>query len=221
MRRLVAIALGASSLLLAADEAKQPAQVVSTERMDFASGGTLRLKNSTGELTLEGWDQPGVEITTIKTTKAAYDSKGRERAAGRLARIRIAAQRHGDELTIATDFPEHFLPTRIYRGATSFDLEYRIKAPRNARLAIDHDMGEVHIDGIAGEIHATDHMGLITVRLPEDGKYAIDAKSKLGAVDSDFAGHEAGSQKLYLRMGYGDIIVLKAHKPRYPAPLLP
>ncbi len=113
---------------------------------------------------------------------------------------------------------------------TDFDLEYRIKAPRNARLTIDEAMGEVHIDNIAGDIRATEGSGEIIVRVPE-GAYAIDAKSKLGSVVSDFAGSERGLkwfvvkwpgqaftsgpaapvQKLFLRSGYGDIVILKIH----------
>ena len=91
-------------------------------------------------------------------------------------------------------------------------------------------MGELHITGIAGEIHAVEGNGEITVQLP-DGIYAIDAKSKLGAVNSDFPGTDrrakwwvvawpghtftaspsSPSQKIFLRAGYGDIVVLKIH----------
>ena len=46
-------------------------------------------------------------------------------------------------------------------------------------------MGEIHIDNITGDIRATENLGQITVRVP-DGAYSIDAKSKLGAVESDF-----------------------------------
>ena len=45
---------------------KRPAQVVHTERVDFASGGTIRLNDSFGHLYIEGWDQPAVEMTLIR-----------------------------------------------------------------------------------------------------------------------------------------------------------
>src|SRR5580704_17744521 len=54
--------LASAGLVLADD-------VTKTERFDFPAGGTLRLKNSIGELTVEGWDQPGIEITTIKSPR--------------------------------------------------------------------------------------------------------------------------------------------------------
>jgi hypothetical protein len=170
-------------------KAPQKLEVSSTERSDFPSGGTLHLKNSVGELTIEGWDQPGLEITTIKSSKAAVEGRERDKASKLLDSVKLATERKGDEVMISTAFPKHPKIERLWTGMTDFDLEYLIKVPRTAKLVIDHTMGEVHIDDIDGEIHATDEMGLITVRLP-DGQYAIDAISKLGAVDSDFPGNE-------------------------------
>lgn len=179
--------LHAEDLLLPA--APQKLEVSSTERSDFPSGGTLHLKNSVGELTIEGWDRPGLEITTVKSSKTPVDGRERDKASKLLDKVKVATERKGDEVTVSTAFPKHPKIERLFTGMTDFDLDYLIKVPRTAKLVIDHTMGEVHIDDIGGEIHATDEMGLITVRLP-DGQYAIDAVSRLGAVDSDFAGNE-------------------------------
>jgi hypothetical protein len=207
-------------------------QISGTERSDFPSGGMLHLKNSIGELTIEGWDQPGLEITTVKSSKTAVEGQERDKAVKLLDSVKIATERKGDEVTISTDFPKHRKFARPFEGLTDFDLDYIIKVPRNARLTVDHQIGEVHIDGVLGEIHATDHMGLISVRLP-DGQYAIDALSKIGAVNSDFPGSEktrklfgqtfVGSsstapQRISLRIGYGDIVIERMHQPPSPAP---
>jgi hypothetical protein len=230
------LGLGICCLLRAAPQLAPPpgpqkVEVSSTERSDFPSGGTLHLKNSIGELSIEGWDQPGLEITTIKSSKVAVEGPEREKAVKLLDRVKITTERKGDEVTISTDFPKHRKLARPFEGMTDFDLEYLIKVPRNARLTIDHQLGEVHIDDVHGEIHATDPMGLITVLLP-DGQYAIDAVSKIGVVDSDFpgsaksrkwfgqtflTGDTAAGQKILLRIGYGDIIIEKMHHPAPPA----
>jgi len=232
MRSLFWIALGiALSCSLRGDEPKQKVQVTNTEHMDFASGGLLHLKNSTGELTVEGWDQPGVEITTIKSTKDAYDSGEREKAMRELDKVHVQAERHGDELVITTDFPRHrlFPPSSPLGSAVDFDLQYDIKVPRNARLTVDHNVGEVHVENLLGEIRAIARQGEITLRLPADRQYAVDAKSDIGDVISDFPGQEKrvrwllgrqftgnpsdAAQKLYLRTRYGDIIILKTQIP--------
>jgi len=179
-----------SCLLAADDEFRQKVQVTKTEHVGFPPGGTVRLKNSTGEITIEGWDQAGVEITTIKSTKDGYASSEREKASDDLDGVQIAAERRGDELVITTDFPRHrvFPRSSLLGGTRSFDLAYRIKVPREARLVVDHDGGDVHIDGVMGDIRATARQGEITLRLPEEAPYAIDAKSDLGSVISDFPG---------------------------------
>jgi hypothetical protein len=211
MRKQAVLILALGSLVLGAE-------VSSTERMEFPPEGTLRFVNSNGELTVEGWDQPGIEITTIKSAETAKQLEG----------VRITSERKGGEIVVTTVFPKHPKLARPFRGLSDSHIEYRIKAPRSARLTIEHNIGEIHIGGIAGDIHATDRMGQITVQLPPDGQYAIDAKSKLGAIDSDFAGderrkhkfghaflHEASpsSQKLYLRIGFGDVTILEMRKP--------
>ena len=223
---LVAICFGAGCLLFADDEPKQFFQVTKTERLDFPSGGLLRLKNSIGQVTIVGWDRPDVELTTTKSTKDLYNSQDREKALKELDQVRIAAERHGDELVITTDFPRYGTFKPLLRGETRFDLDYRISVPRNARVAIEHDTGFVSLENVGGDIRVTASQAEIALHLPEDGQYAIEARSRLGDVLSDFPGHmqrklwflgkqfthenAAASQKIDLRAGYGDIIILKS-----------
>jgi hypothetical protein len=239
MRILAVIGFGTGCLLLAADEPKQKAQVSKTERIDFPSGGTLRLTNSVGVLTVEGWDRPDVEITTIKSTKFAYDARGREKALLELDKVRVAAERRGDELVVTTYFPRWraFPPPNPLGGETNFDLEYRIKAPSTARLIANHDVGEVNIDSLVSDIQVTLLQGEMMLHLPKEGRYDIHAKSDFGAVNSDFPGQEKrrwwllghrtvyestqASHKLNLTVGFGDIFILKTRVPKPPGPLTP
>jgi len=240
------IGLGICCLLRASDstpkasleappQLPQKVQVSHTERLDFPSSGTLRLKNSIGELTIEGWDQAGLEITTIKSSKVGVEGPERDKAVKLLDSVKISTERKGDEVTVSASFPKHSKIARPFEGMTDFDLEYRIKVPRNAKLTVEHTQGEVHIEDIGGEIHATADRGLITVHVP-DGQYAIDAKTKIGAVNSDFTGGEkskkwlghtfmasapADAQKMFLRVEYGDIIILRMNQPPPPASVAP
>lgn len=232
---LIATGMAAGCLLAASDAPDEQVQVTHTERMDFPSGGTLRMLKSTGDLTIEGWDRSDMEITTVKSTKS-YHPGDRKAAAKSLDRIRLVPARKGNELTITTEFPKHTIPVRLIRGVSAFELQYVIKVPRNARLMIEHDSGNIYVDDIAGDIHVTDGSGQIMMHMPQDGHYAIDAKTDLGAVDSDFAGPEHGTwfnlghaflsegppaaaQKLYARMGVGDITIMKIRQPSPPPPL--
>jgi len=233
--KLAVLGLCVACLLLG-DDARQKVQVSKTEKMDFPANGTLRLQNSTGELTIEGWDQPGVEITTIKSSKEEYLAGDRDKATKDLDRVQVSAKRNGDELVITTEYPHHraFPFVSSLSTVTNFDLEYVIKVPRNAKLIVKHDDGEVHVDDVTGNIQATARQGLIALRLVSDMPPAIDAKSYIGTVNSDFAGKEtiqrlhfghaflegaaSAPQTLRLKIGYGDIVILKAHLPKAPPP---
>jgi hypothetical protein len=239
IRILAAIGLGTGCLLLAADrpkqnEPKKKVQVSKTERIDFPSGGTLRFKNSVGVLTVTAWDRPDVEMTTIKSTKVELDARGREKGARQLDKVKVAAERHGNELVIATTFPRH-RPFRLpypLSGQTNFDLEYHINAPAHARIIADHTLGDVNIDSLLGDIQVTVAQGEILLHLPEEGKYDIQAKSDFGSVNSDFSelekrngwflGHRsveknrAAPHKLNLKVGIGDIVILKVNETKSP-----
>jgi hypothetical protein len=224
-------------LLLADDAAQQKVQVSKTEKVDFPAGGTLRLQNSSGELIIEGWEQPGVEITTTKSSKDAYTPADRAKAMRDLDSIQVSTKRNGDELAVTTEFPHHraFPYVSPLSVVTNFDLEYRIRVPRNAKVIVKHEDGEVHVDGVAGNVQVTARQGLITLRLAGETQPSIDAKSDAGSVISDFAGNEtrrpwpfghrliegtsAASQNLQLRIGFGDIVILKAHNPQTPRPV--
>ena len=210
----------ALSCLLADDGSPQKIQTTKTQRMDFAPGGVLRMKSSTGALIVEGWDRPEVEITTIKLTKAAYGNRADgERA---LEEAHTAVDHSAGEIVITTNFPKgsHRLPRR---GSVSVDLTYEIKVPRNTKLIVDHDTGDVQITNLTNDIQATVRNGEIAVYLPAEGQYSIDARSKFGGVTTGLPGHEqrlpwligqsfanqapAAAHKVYLRARVGDILI--------------
>ena len=229
MKRTLSVVFGVSCVLFAGEELRQKIQVVHTEHADFPAGGLLTLKNSMGDLTIEGWDRPDVEITTIKSTKAAYAAQDRERVSRELDKVHVSVERKSEGLVITTDFPRHrSLPLDSLWRDSDLDLEYHIKAPVNAKLAVDHGTGEVYVDNLASDIHVTVRNGGITLLLPQEGGYNIDAKSAVGGVTAGFPGSEkrrpwllghqlvqrtSAAHTLYLRAGFGDITILRMQQP--------
>lgn len=234
-RTLALCALFAPCLLPGVDASPQIVEVSKTDRMDFPVNGTLRVQNSTGELTIEGWDQSGIEITTTKSRKEARPAADREKVMKDLDRVRISAKRNGEELVLTTEYPRHraFPWVSPLQTVTNFDLVYLVKVPRSAKIIVRHDDGDVYIDDVAGNIEAKARQGMIALRLVREASPVIDAKSDWGSVNSDFAGKEtrhpfpfghsfveaaSAPQNLHLRIGYGDIVILKAHEPKAPLP---
>jgi hypothetical protein len=230
MRKIALLGFCLSLALAAEEAADQYVHQTKTEQMDFPAGGLLRVDHAIGDLTIEGWDQPGIEITTTKTSKSEFDPQNRQKGAAELDQVHLTPERKGNELTLTETYPRyhHFL---FFPGNTRFNLETHIAVPRNARLEI-HGSGDLYIHGVTAAIDADVSQGTIVLRMPEQGKYDIDAKSKFGSVTSDFPGKErtpwlvghaftegegTSGQMLHLRAGYGDIILLKIQQPEYPA----
>ncbi len=233
----IALLLGASGFLYAETGTSQPTAVLGdkivvtkTESGDFPTAGLLHLKNAVGMVTVTGWDQPGYEMITIKSTKTAVEAKDKEAANKMIGNVRISTEHKGEEVTVSTEFPKHSKLARPFVGMTDFDLEYRIHVPHAAGVDIEEVMGEINIENTGGDIRASAGLGQINVHVPE-ASYSIDAKSKTGAVNSDFAGIDlqrhwwivkwpgqtflanapATAQKMFLRVSYGDIVILKMH----------
>jgi len=205
---------------------KQSFEVTKTERVPFAPGGTIRIDNSYGYLTVEGWDEPEVEITVIKSTDSFYKPSQQQRAEQPFAQVGASAERRSDkELAISTIIPGHhrFLP----RSAHGVTVEYRVHVPRDSRLVVHHDHGYVWVSDVTGDLEVRSHTGDMIVMLPDGGTYQIDARTRLGSVSSDITGRsrsrlsqflmgshldyasQTPRRRIYLRMGRGSIEILQ------------
>ena len=161
--------------------AAQRVDLSTSDKTDFAPGGTVRIENSTGELNVEGWDQPFVEI---RTDRYAWSAKAD------LKRLYVIKKLEGNTLTITTR----------HKRFSDIRVNYRILVPRNTKLVIHHGTGSVIVYGVEGDIDASANVGDVVVQLRDPAKYKIDASTNLGTIYSDFAGTTKGRR---LHMGSG------------------
>jgi len=225
-RLTLALTLGLTLPLFGDENLKPAAQVSNTEHFDFAPGGTIRVGHADGDLYVEAWDKPQVEVTIVKSLPYEYEAADPERPPQQLEAVHVAAERTSpSELAISVHVPARygFIWHPTYPVDTSqVRLEYQLYVPRNSKLIIDHGVGYVSVRGVTGDIHATCHRGDIVLWLASTGTYSIDARSRLGKVYSDFPGasiseflvgqkftsvNSAASQRLYLRASYGGITI--------------
>jgi hypothetical protein len=202
----------------------------STQLVPFQAGGTIRVNHSFGELWVEGWDRPEVEISLTKSPDELYGAK--DEGATRLADdAKVTVNRRSDsELDISTSVGHFSRWRHPFSEEGDLMMEYRIRAPRNAKLAIHHKDGTVLITNMLGDIDAAGRSGDLVVMLPEGGKYAIDAKSEFGTLSCDFEGafHQvlwssgfrletpAPVQRIRLRMAVGGIEIKGSPKEAQP-----
>lgn len=196
------VRLAAGILAWASFAAAQP------QRVPFPADGTLTVKGSAGDLTVEGWDRNEIELTAT--------------VVGTHPGIKVALESAPGGASIVTT-----LPKRTYIAPS--EITYKVFAPRGAKLVVEHINGDVHAVALTGDIQASVRAGALSVQLPPSSSAdaalpKIDAKAKLGEVTSDFTGSRKSrwklfqhalttsgqGQKLYLRVCYGDIIVLRS-----------
>jgi hypothetical protein len=203
----------------------QQVQVVTTDKVDFAAGGTIRFEGSVGQLNIEGWDQPQVQVTLTRFDYADATDKDKDREKGKLDRITLKTEkRSGSELVITTTLPHRNYFVRKVHGATDADVNYRIMVPRDSHLIVHHGDGDVLLYDVGGDIEATARTGTIVVQLDDPAQYAIDARSKVGEVYSDYEGTSRTSwhisesllanaappaRHVFLRVRIGDIDIVK------------
>ena len=213
MKKIVITTLVFGLQLFAQDGNNLPAPVTSTDHVNFAPGGLIRLNAPASNLFVEAWDRPEVEITTIKSSQRAKC----------LDDVHVVTDRHSyTELAISTTVPSRSFFARLFGRTCSTKVEQHIQAPRDSKLVIQHGAGFLMVSRISGEIEATSRSGDIVLMLPDPGPYSIDAKSKFGSVTSDFAGtahrekligeqfataSASPSRKIHLRIGFGGIAI--------------
>jgi hypothetical protein len=227
MKKLLAISAMATLPLLAADRFKQTVDATHTDRFNVSAAGAIRLENSFGEVDIDGWDRPQVEVEVFRSTEKFYDHKNPKDAQRRLESVQVNTTQDGNDVVISTVYPARNAFLHPLCRRSDIEIKYRIHAPRASKLIVDDHRGGVNVYDISGDIHATVINGQITLTLAPTGRYAIDAQSKLGAVDSDFEGgdrhHLLGegltleekppAANLYLRVRVGDIVILKLNGP--------
>jgi len=216
---LFALAISLVMPTLRAGAPLQDVQVVTTDRVDFAAGGTIRILAATGELNIEAWDQPQVEITVTRSAWTADTPAAREKMTREL---NLTSVTH-DVTHAKTGAAELVLGT-MHKRSNSIHLDYRIMVPRSSHLVIEHHIGDVMVDGVTGSIDAHTHEGDIMLLLPSTGQYSFDMATKFGGIHSDYPGSwcrndltgektsqdvPAPASRIHLRVGIGGIEIQK------------
>jgi hypothetical protein len=205
--------LGMSLPLFGENGTRRPTQVTNSERVNFAPGGIIRLETPLGNLSVDAWDQPEVEILTVRSSWNAIRCEGSVRV--------VTERRSPAELAVSVVRPSVSWSQRL-SNRCGITIDEQVHVPRDSRLVIHHGAGYVSVSRVSGDIEVTSRSGDIVLMLPDLGPYSIDAKSKVGGVSSDFEGttHRTrlvgeeftggvapSSRRIYLRMGLGDIVI--------------
>lgn len=201
---LIGLSFAQLSLLAGSIEGVRQSDT-STQTLSFQPEGVIQLERSFGDVEIEGWNRPEVEITTIRRVNRGEDAD----------RVFITTVKQGeDRLKITTQ-----------HSKTRAELKYVIKAPLNARLVVHHEMGAVKVVNFTSDIEVTNRVGDIGVLISKPENFIVDAKTRVGDLSSVTGSskheHVAGQQlrngfisgqaahhpQIFLRVGVGDITI--------------
>jgi hypothetical protein len=198
--------------------AKQRVYVTTTERIPFANGVSVHLKDTFGEVEVEGWERNEVEIELTRGTQKQYAASEAAREKRRLEKVKLVLTNdHAGGLVIATK--------NMPFMKNNFSLGYKVKVPQTVFLKVKHGIGEVRIKNMLADIEATVRIGELAVEVSESLRFDLDARTKIGEVASEFGGqynrpkllgakmmdetNRSEPHKLYLRVGIGEVTVKK------------
>src|SRR5580704_7233391 len=87
-----AFAISIAAPLFGQSGGKKLIEVTNTQQVAFQPGGTIHLNHSYGYLSVEGWDQPQVEITVVKSLDNLYDAKDQAEATKRVESVKVTTE---------------------------------------------------------------------------------------------------------------------------------
>ena len=175
------------------------------------SVGTLTLETRTGDIFIEGWDEPRLEVEAEKVVRA----KSAVRAEPLYDRVRIELEGQDKAVRLRTIYPSRKL-WRPFRDESKLSVNLRIKMPAEATVKLHCVDGDVRTRGITGHQVLLVNYGDVEIDVPDVYHLrSLDAHAWLGYVQTDL--HSSGDQDsagLHPRLSFwnslGDqIIVVK------------
>lgn len=191
---LLCVLGGLPSLALYADEFSQ----TSRYSVRLFSYGTLMIDTRMGDLWIEGWDDPHVEIEVEKVVRAKSEAKAKPL----YNQIKIQLEGKDKEVGLRTLYPARRL-WRPFRGESKLSANFRIKMPYDANLILKCVDGDVRIFGVVGREQLRVNYGDVEIDVPDIWRLrSLDAHAWLGYVQSDLHGLNEDSAGVLQKLSF-------------------
>ncbi len=148
------------------------------------SYGTLVVDARMGDLRIEGWDEPRVEVEAEKTVRAGSAAN----ASQLYDSIQVQLEGSDKEVRLRTLYPPRRL-WRPLRDESRLSVNFHIKMPYDANLRLRCVDGDVRIIGIVGREELRVNYGDVEVSVPDVYRLrSLNAHTWIGYVQSDLHG---------------------------------
>ena len=148
------------------------------------SGGTLVIDSRVGDLRIEGWDEPRVEIEAEKLVRAGTEAKAKPL----YDQIQVRLEGGDKQVRLTTLYPSRKV-WRPFRNESKLTVNFHIKMPFDSNLTLKCVDGDVRIEGIAGRVQLRVNFGDVEIDVPHlYDLRSLNAHAWLGYVQSDLEG---------------------------------
>jgi len=148
------------------------------------SYGLLIVDTRMGDVRIEGWDEPRVEVEAEKTVRAGSERKAQPLFD--LIRIELAGQ--DKEVRLRTIYPKRSW-RRPFRDGSKLSANLRVKMPYDANLTLRCVDGDVRVTGLVSREQLRVNYGDVEIDVPDVYRLrSLDAHTWLGYVQSDLHG---------------------------------
>jgi len=182
------------------------------------SYGLLTIEGRTGDIRVEGWDEPRVEVEAEKVVRA----KSAESALPLYHLLGIELLGKDRQVQLRTIYPPRRL-WRPFRGESKLSVNYRIRMPFDANLKLKCVDCDVSIRGLTGTELVRVTYGDVEIYVPDVYRLrSLFARSFLGYVQSDLHGEDSagfaqrisfwngqGGQDIDVRVRLGGVFVYR------------
>lgn len=191
---------------------------VSRHSARLFSFGKLRIDTRVGDIRIEGWDEPRVEIEAEKVVRAGSEAN----AQPLFDRVGVQVEGGDKEVRLRTLYPARRL-WRPFRGQSRLSVNLRIRMPYDANLVLKCVNGDVRVFGIIGHQRLNVSYGDVEINVPDVYRLrSLNAHAWLGYVQSDlrYLGEDSaglhqklsywnagGSQEIVVRVRLGGVYV--------------
>lgn len=180
------------------------------------SFGTLVIDARVGDLWVEGWEEPRLEIEAEKVVQA----KDAQKAQALYDRVQVALEGKDKRVSLRTLYPPRRL-WRPFRGESKLSVNFHIHMPYDANLVLKCVDGDVRTSGLVGKQDIHVNYGDVEINVPSIYRLrSLNARSFLGYVQSDLHGEDSagfgrkivfwnsdGNQDISVRVRMGGVYV--------------
>ena len=163
-----------------------------TEKTDsvvpLAANGRLVLKNEIGDIRIHATDRADVRITAIRRAHNSSESEG----PSRVKELQVRVEPSVGEVRVTGSWANHSF-SRLLRGEGSLELDFEVELPRNARIEVENNIGDIRIEGSSADVDVRENIGDVKVDFSTGfHPRRVSLETNIGEVNTNLQGQQRG-----------------------------